>query len=48
MANLRVIATNKFHWPENLGPIITGQVKAEEVFAALEVVEQNIAEHVRI
>ena len=48
MANLRVIATNKFHWSENLGLIITGQVKAEEVFAAMEVVEQNIAEHVRI
>ena len=52
MANLRDSTSNEkvrayhkqFYRPENLGLIITGQVKAEEVFAALEVVEQSIAE----
>ena len=35
MANLQDAANNEFYWPENHGLIITRQVKAEEVFAAL-------------
>ena len=47
MANLRESTTNKkvqdyhreFYRPENLGLIITGQVEAEQVFAAIENIE---------
>merc|ERR1719462_569193 len=49
MANLRDSTTNakvkdyhkQFYRPENLGLIITGQVEAEQVFAALEDMEAN-------
>ena len=49
MANLRDSTTNakvrdyhkQFYRPENLGLIITGQVEAEQVFAALEEMEAN-------
>ena len=51
MANLRDSTNNvkvrayhkQFYRPENLGIIITGQVKAEEVFKALEAVEEELA-----